>query len=85
MTEATAAPRRAITGLRPSLTIAEHCGQVRKILEGAGFRNAEDFGSIARGEESDDLLMGQLRVPRYPITHGSNSNSRKFSAARSRS
>jgi predicted nucleotidyltransferase len=63
MIGAPAAQRRAITGLRPSLTIAEHCGEIRKILEGAGFRNAKDFGSIARGEdteESNDLLMGHL-------------------------
>lgn len=40
--------------MRPSTSIAEHGDQVREILERAGMRNPKVFGSVGRGEDTDD-------------------------------
>jgi uncharacterized protein len=46
--------------MRPSISIAEHGDQVREILERAGMRNANVFGSTARGEDTDDSDLDLL-------------------------
>lgn len=47
--------------MRPSISVAKHSGQVRKILERFRMANPQLFGSAARGddtEESDlDILV----------------------------
>src|SRR3954447_18601393 len=47
--------------MRPSLSLSEHAAQVREVLARFGMSNPRIFGSVARGEDTDnsdlDLLV----------------------------
>jgi predicted nucleotidyltransferase len=40
--------------MRPSISVAKHGDQVRKILEGFRMRNPQLFGSVARGDDTEN-------------------------------